>query len=53
VRPDGEPVGGLSVAGPSALFPAAVVRRLGPQVADAAHRAGNALGARARARSAF
>ena len=48
VRADGEPVGGLSVAGPSALFPPAVVRRLGPQVADAARHAGQALGARAR-----
>jgi DNA-binding IclR family transcriptional regulator len=48
VRADGEPVGGLSVAGPSALFPPAVVRRLGPQVADAALRAGGALRPRAR-----
>ena len=48
VRADGEPVGGLSVAGPSALFPPTVVRRLGPQVADAARHAGKSLGARAR-----
>jgi len=44
VRAGGEPVGGLSVAGPSALFPPAVVRRLGPEVAAAACHAGQALG---------
>jgi len=44
VRAGGEPVGGLSVAGPSALFPPAVVRRLGPEVAAAARHAGQALG---------
>jgi IclR family acetate operon transcriptional repressor len=43
VRADGEPVGGLSVAGPSALFPPVVVRRLGPQVAEAARRTGTRL----------
>jgi DNA-binding IclR family transcriptional regulator len=44
VRAAREPVGGLSVAGPSALFPPAVVRRLGPEVAAAARHAGQALG---------
>ena len=41
--PGGEPVGGLSVAGPSALFSRAVVRRAGPEVAGAAARAGMRL----------
>lgn len=40
---DGAPVGGLSVAGPSGLFPAEVVRRLGPDVAAAAASAGRRL----------
>ncbi len=40
---DDGPVGGLSVAGPSALFTPAAVRRLGPEVADAAGRAGPRL----------
>ena len=43
VRADGAPVGGLSVAGPSGLFPPTVVRRLGPRVAESARRAGAAL----------
>jgi DNA-binding IclR family transcriptional regulator len=42
VGPDG-PVGGLSVAGPSALFTADAVRRLGPDVVEAASRAGTRL----------
>ena len=37
------PVGGLSVAGPSALFTADTVRRIGPDVAEAAGRAGTRL----------
>jgi DNA-binding IclR family transcriptional regulator len=37
------PVGGLSVAGPSGLFTADTVRRLGPDVAEAAGRAGTRL----------
>ncbi len=37
------PVGGLSVAGPSELFTASAVRRLGPDVAEAAGRAGPRL----------
>jgi DNA-binding IclR family transcriptional regulator len=37
------PVGGLSVAGPDALFTRDLVRRLGPDVAEAAARAGRRL----------
>jgi IclR family acetate operon transcriptional repressor len=43
VRPGGEPVGGLSVAGPSALFSRAAVQRTGAEVAEAAARAGRRL----------
>jgi IclR family acetate operon transcriptional repressor len=39
----GRPVGGLSVAGPDALFTRDVVRRLGPDIAEAAARAGRRL----------
>lgn len=42
VGPDG-PVGGLSVAGPSGLFTADAVRRIGPDVAAAANQAGARL----------
>lgn len=42
-RADGERVAGLSVAGPSALVPPAVERRIGPEVAAAAHHARQAL----------
>ena len=40
---DDGPVGGLSVAGPSELFTVAAIRRLGPDVAEAAGRAGPRL----------
>jgi DNA-binding IclR family transcriptional regulator len=40
---DDGPVGGLSVAGPSTLFTPSAVRRLGPEVAEAAGRAGPRL----------
>jgi DNA-binding IclR family transcriptional regulator len=40
---DDGPVGGLSVAGPSELFTVSAVRRLGPDVAEAAGRAGPRL----------
>jgi DNA-binding IclR family transcriptional regulator len=43
---DDGPVGGMSVAGPSALFTPAAIRRIGPDVAQAASRAGAQLGRR-------
>jgi DNA-binding IclR family transcriptional regulator len=42
-RADGVPVGGLSVAGPSALFSRAVMARTAPDVVDVAIRAGRRL----------